>query len=129
MVEEELISPALSYGYTISAAAAYNSLAGESDTPRAVLERVLDYLDRVSKEGLPYEDFLRGKRVMYAEFVKAFDSTDSIANNLFAFFCEDSDLLAYANHLEAVTYEEVCALFSRVFRREAATLSVILPLQ
>ncbi|MBR2353766.1 MAG: insulinase family protein, partial [Clostridia bacterium] len=93
MVEEEMISPALSYGYTISASAAYNSLAGEADDPQAVLARVLDYLERVSKEGLSKEDFLRGKRVMYAEFVKAFDSTDSIANNLFAFFCEDSDLL------------------------------------
>ncbi len=129
MVEEELISPALSYGYTISDSAAYNSLAGESDTPKVVLERVLDYLTKVAKEGLSYEDFLRGKRVMYAEFVKAFDSTDSIANNLFAFFCEDSDLLAYANHLEAVTYEEICELFPLVFRKEAVTLSVVLPLE
>ena len=129
LLEEELISPALSYGYTISASAAYNSLAGESDQPRLVLERVLEYLRTVSETGLSHEDFLRGKRVMYAEFVKAFDSTDSIANNLFAFFCEDSDLLSYAEHLERVSFSEVCSLFSRVFHKDSVTLSVVLPLE
>ena len=129
LVETEQISPALSYGYTISAAAAYNSVAGESDDPRAVLSEILSHLEKLGKKGLSREDFQRGKRVMYAEFVKAFDSTDSIANNLFAFFCEDSDLLSYADHLEAVTYEEVCDLFTRVFRKETVTLSVVRPLE
>ena len=129
LIEKEMISPALSYCYSISKTSAYNSLAGESDHPRAVLEYVTDYLKRVEKEGLSESDFQRGKRVMYAEFVKAFDSTDSIANNLFSFVCEDSELLSYADLLEQVTYEEVCDLFQTAFRPEATALSVVLPLK
>lgn len=128
MIEQEMISPSLSYGYTVSSTAAYNSLAGEANDPKKVLEEVFDYLKSLEGKGLSREDFLRGKRVMYAEFVKAFDSTDSIANNLFAFWCEDSDLLSYAKHLDAVTYEEVCDLFAHAFDPKFATLSVILPL-
>ena len=128
MIEKEMISPFLSYGYTISSSAAYNSLAGEADDPRAVLDEVLSYLKSIEETGLSREDFLRGKRVMYAEFVKAFDSTDSIANNLFAFWCEDSEMLSYAKHLESITYEEVSDLFRRAFDPKATTLSVILPL-
>ncbi len=128
MLEQEMISPSLSYGYTIASSAAYNSLAGESNDPKKVLDEVLRYLKSLEETGLSYEDFLRGKRVMYAEFVKAFDSTDSIANNLFAFWCEDSELLSYAKHLEAVTYEEVSALFAKAFDPRSVTLSVILPL-
>ncbi len=128
LLKKDLISPAMSYGYTMTKTAAYNSIAGESDDPEQVLAEIRSYLSEVAEKGLSYDDFIRGKRVMYAEFVKDFDSTDSIANNLFSFLCEDSDLLTYAEHIEAVTFEEVCSLFPVMFAREATVLSVILPL-
>ena len=128
LIEKDMISPSLSYGYSISESVAYNSLAGEAEDPRAVLEEILTYLRGLNATDLPYEDFLRGKRVMYAEFVKSFDSTDSIANNLFSFICEDSEMLSYTELLEQVTYEEVCDLFRTSFREEAIALSVVSPL-
>lgn len=128
LIERDMISPALSYGYSISESTAYNSLAGEAEDPRAVLEEIFRYLDQTRHCGLSRENFLRGKRVMYAEFVKSFDSTDNIANNLFSFLCEDSELLSYADILEQVTFEEVCSLFETAFRRECCALSVVLPL-
>ena len=128
LLERDMISPALSYGYSISDSVAYNSLAGEADDPKAVLEEIFRQLDEIRKNGLSYEDFLRGKRVMYAEFVKSFDSTDSIANNLFSFICEDSELLSYARILDSVTFEEVVTLFETAFARERCALSVVRPL-
>jgi len=129
LLERDLISPALSYGYTISESSAYNSLAGEADDPKLVLEEIQKHIARIQKTGLSREDFERGKRVMYAEFVKSFDSTDSVANNLFTFICEDSELLSYAEILEEITFGEVCALFEHAFEKEKISLSVILPLQ
>ena len=128
LIEKDMISPSLSYGYSISESVAYNSLAGEAENPRAVLDEIRKHLQGLTAADLSYEDFLRGKRVMYAEFVKSFDSTDSIANNLFSFICEDSEMLSYTEILEQVTYEEVCALFESSFRTEATSLSVISPL-
>ncbi len=129
LLDRDLISPALSYGYTISESSAYNSLAGEADDPKLVLEELQKHIARIQKAGLSREDFERGKRVMYAEFVKSFDSIDSIANNLFSFICEDSELLSYAEILEEISFEEVCALFEHAFEKEKISLSVILPLQ
>jgi predicted Zn-dependent peptidase len=129
LIERDMISPALSYGYTISESCAYNSIAGEADDPRAVLQEIRAYLEKVKDTGLSREDFVRGKRVMYAEFVKSFDSTDSIANNLFSFICEDCDLLSYAELVEEITFEDVCELFTHAFDEEKITLSVILPLK
>ncbi len=123
-----LISPGFSYGYNSSESCAYHSLAGESDHPEEVLRVVRAYLDKKAKEGLSREDFERGRRVMYAEFVKGFDSTESIANTLFNFICEDGELLSYATDLENVTFEEVCRLFSSAFDEKTTTLSVVLPL-
>lgn len=128
LFERNIISPNLSYGYSISANAAYNSVAGEADDPSLVLEEIMKHIEALRSNGLPYEDFVRGKRVMYAEFVKSFDSTDNIANNLLAFFCENSELLSYADILDSVSYEDVCDQFKKCFDRESVTLSVVKPL-
>lgn len=128
LIEQNLISPSLSYGYTMSSAAAYHSIAGESDDPKQVLSRILDYIDQTRKKGLSRDAFDLAMRVMYAEFVKSFDSTESVANNLFSFICEDSDLLSFQDVLESVTFEEVCHLFERAFLPHTVTLSVVRPL-
>ena len=129
LLEEELISPNMSYGYSISQSFAYNSVAGEADDPQKVLEKILEFISTLRKEGLSYEDFLRGKRVMYSEFVKSFDSTDNIANNLLSFVCEDTELLSYADIINSVTFQDVNEAFISAFLPEHITLSVILPLE
>ncbi len=127
LFERELISPSFSYGYTISQTSAYNAIGGEADDPYRVLSEVRDYLDRVKKNGLSQSDFERAKRVMYAEFVKSFDSTDNIANNLLSFICEDSELLSYADILDGITFEEVEALLATSFEEPATALSIVFP--
>ena len=129
LFERDVISPHFSYGYSINKSVAYNSVAGEADDPKLVLEEILRYIERLSSEGLSEEDFLRGKRVMYSEFVKSFDSTDNIANNLLAFFCEDGELLSYAEIIESVTFDDVRALFTESFSADRITLSVVKPLK
>ena len=128
LIEKDMISPGLSYGYSISESTAYNSIAGEAEDPKAVLSEIRQYLLQVSEDGLSMDDFIRGKRVMWAEFVKSFDSTDSIANNLFSFICEDCELLSYADLIEQVTFEAVEALFRSSFAEDAFALSVVFPL-
>lgn len=128
LFERDIISPNLSYGYSITKDAAYNSVAGEADDPSLVLREIGAYIEELRERGLPYDDFLRGKRVMYSEFVKSFDSTDNIANNLLAFFCEGAELLSYADIIESVSFEDVCEQFKKCFTPESVTLSVVKPL-
>ena len=128
LFERSVISPATSYGYTISESFAYNSFAGEADDPTLVLKELTDYLEKTRKCGLNRQDFERAKRVMYAESVRLFDSTESIANTLFSFLCEDAETFEYIDILEGVSFEDVCAAFLDAFSPEAVTLSVIKPL-
>lgn len=129
LFERDMISPHLSYGYTISPTSAYNSIAGEAEDPNLVLDEILKYIDILKEKGLSYEDFIRGKRVMYAEFVKSFDSTDNIANDLMSMTFDGAELLSYADTVESVTFDDVKALFENAFDKEKITLSVILPLE
>lgn len=128
LFERDIISPHLSYGYTISPTSAYNSIAGEAEDPKTVLEEILKYIEDLKKKGLSHEDFLRGKRVMYAEFVKSFDSTDNIANNLMSLTFDGAELLSYADTVNSITFDDVNALFESAFDKEKITLSVIMPL-
>ncbi len=124
----ELITPSFSYGYTISESSAYNSFAGESDDPSAVLGEIKRYIREVSEKGLDRSDFERAKRVMYAEYVKSFDSTESIANTLFSFVCEDTELFEYNDIMSTVSFDYVRALFDSAFSDGCFTLSEVLPL-
>ena len=127
LFERNMISPAFSYGYTISKDFAYNSVAGEADDPRAVLSEITEHINKLRKSGLDRREFERAKRVMYAESVKTFDSTESVANSLFAFVCEDAEMLEFTDILADVTFEDVSRAFESSFDERTLTLSVILP--
>lgn len=129
LFERNLISPNLSYGYTVSESSAYNSIAGDADDPKLVLNEILKHIAHLRESGLSHSDFVRGKRVMYSEFVKSFDSTESIANNLLSFICEDTELLSYANIIDSISFEYVNELFESAFDEEKITLSIVYPLE
>jgi predicted Zn-dependent peptidase len=128
LYDNDLVNPNMSYGYAINESAAYNCVAGEADDPQAVLECIMDHIEKLKRDGLSYEDFLRGKRVMYSEFVKSFDSTDNIANNLLAFFCEGAELLSYADIIDSVSFDDVCSALHTCFNKESITLCIVKPL-
>ncbi len=128
LIEKDMISPAFSYGYTICDSFAYNGISGESDDPQGVLDEILAHIDELRKNGLSYADFLRSKRVMYAEAVKSYDSVDSIANNLFGFVCDGFELLSDTDIIDSITFEEIGKLFEHAFDRRSITLSSVIPL-
>ena len=128
LIENDVISPAFSYGYTIGEDFAYNTVSGEADDPRAVLDEILDHIEKLRKSGLNYDDFLRSKRVMYAEAVKSYDSVENIANNLFSFVCDGFDLLADTDIIDGISFEEISDTFKNAFNKESITLSTVMPL-
>jgi len=129
LFEDGLISPDMSYCYTINRSFAFNSIAGEADDPEAVFSKIKAYINDTLTTGLSYEDFERGKRVMYAEFIKEFDSTESIANNLISFIFDSSEILGYAEVISNIDFEYVSSLFSKAFKDEFFTMSVVYPIE
>ena len=127
LFESAMISPEMSYCYTINESFAFNSIAGEADDPDAVLEKIHEHLKKTAEEGLSRSDFERGKRVMYAEFVKEFDSTEGIANNLFSFVFDGAEILNYAEIINGITFEDVSSLFDTAFKDEFFTISIVYP--
>lgn len=127
LFESGMISPGLSYGYSMSDDFSFDSLAGEADDPEAVLSELLAYLQQVRERGLDRAAFLRCRRVMCAEYIKDFDSTEEIANDLLGYVFDGGEMFTYGELLREVCFEDTERLLREVFRADRVCMSVVLP--
>ena len=124
-----LLSPEISFGYAQTRDVGFLRLSGESDEPETVQKEIFAYLEEVRKTGLSREDFEHCRRIEFAEYIKSFDSTEEIAENLVDNFFDGADLFSLGEVIQSITFEEVTALFEEFFDPARATLSVVLPNQ
>ncbi len=128
LFEQGIITPGFAYGYSSTETFAFTCLSGESDEPQRVLKLLKDYLARVCAEGLDREDFERCRRAMYADELRAYDSTEEIASRLLAFVFDGTQMFSCPDVLQSITKEELEALLPSLFEDGLFSLSVITPL-
>ena len=128
MFEKNIISPGLASGYTITDTYAHFTLEGESDDPERFLDELKAYIGRVSEQGINREDFERTKKVLFAEQVKGFDSTEGIGDAIFSCDYDNIGVFDYFEILNSVTYQDVQNAFNKFFAHPSITLSVVEPL-
>ena len=137
LFESGIVSPGTSYGFLVgnsprlpsSYAYGYFDLSGECDDPDAVMDAFSSYVESIRRVGLSREDFERAKRVIYADFVAAFDTTEDVASLLGSYTQDGLCAYDFFDALESITLSEAETLFDRVFRPEQYTLSAVLPME
>ena len=127
LFESDMISPELSYGYSISERYAFVNIGGEANEPMEVLARIRKYIAEKQKQGLSYDEFERCKRVILSEYIKDFDSTEEIANNMIDFIFDGGDIFDCFEELQKVTFESVEHLLQTAFDEEFFSISIIRP--
>lgn len=128
LFEEGILTPTFSFGYSGTDTFAFNCISGECDDPSEVLFRLWEHLEKVKREGISEESFERCRRVLYADEIRAYDSTEEIAENLLSFAFDGAELFDYPAFLQDVTLKEVEDLLAQFFREDMTVLSVIEPL-
>ena len=129
LLDSGMISPEFSFGYTLTRDFGFLRISGEADEPRAVRDAILAYLAELSEKGLSREDFEHCRRIQLAEYIKGFDSTEEIADNLVAYLFDGAEIFSFADVIRDVTFEEVCSLFDSFFNPGCFTLSEVRPRQ
>lgn len=129
LFESGIITPSFAYGYSSTDRFAFTCISGESDEPKRVLTLLREYLQRVKQEGLDGDDFERCKRVMYADELRAYDSTEEIASRLLSFAFDGAELFSCPEVIQSIKKEELEALLPTLFCDRYTSLSVINPLQ
>ena len=135
LFESGTVSPGTSYGFLVgdsahlppSFAYGYFDLSGECDHPDAVFAAFLEYVGRIRANGLSKADFERAKRVVYADFVATFDTTEDVASLLGSYAVDGLCAYDFFEVMDSITLEDVTDLFDRAFRDGQYTLSVVLP--
>lgn len=104
-------------------------LSGESNDPKAVYDRFVDYVKTIRGIGIDQEEFVRCKRIMYSSFVRSFDSTDEIANNFLSYVFDGGDMLDYSDVVASLDIGFTNDLFCKIFKDNHYNLTTVLPLE
>ncbi len=133
LFESGIVTPGVSYGSSLGEGYGYFSLAGECDDPDMVYAAFEAYIARLHESGLDRREFDRARRILYADYVTGFDSTEDVAASLGGYALDSLragghiglyDFLAVA---EQLTFEEISRLFRAAFCENQYTLTAILP--
>jgi len=127
LYDEGLVSKSMSYSFDVLNSCAYLMISAESENPKELFERTKSLLQNISENLPAEEDFLRIKRVMYANHIRSFDSTESIAFALTDSFISGCELFSAGEIIASITYEEFIHFASTFFVGKEFSLSVIYP--
>lgn len=112
---------------TIREDVAFLEIAGAANDPDAVYKAVKDEIDRRYTVGFLDDEFTRAKKVLYADIVCAYDSTDDIANSCVTFFFEGDNMLDYPNMVASVDKDYAFDCFKKYLSNEKSCISIISP--
>lgn len=127
MYESGLIDPGFGVSYSLVRELSMLCLGGDSENPQAVLDAVLEEAQRVVKEGMDEELFLRLKRSAVGRRIRGLDSFEGLCYRLALSDFDGYDYFTFPALYESITAEDVRQLIAREITPEQAVLSVILP--
>lgn len=128
MYEKGILNSQFSCEYDSASSFAYNYYSGETDDPDAFLAILKDYIHAAKKKPIDADAFLRAKRVVYSDFVRMFDSTEEIANELVSYAFLDMPLFENIGIFESIDKAYVEELLAKCFEDEYFAISIVSPI-
>lgn len=105
------------------------SVAGESDNPKLVKEKLLDTIERYRKNGFCEDEFNRIKKAYFGSFIRKFNNVESIGNILCKGFLNNIDITDFPEVYSTITPESLYQVLSEVFTADNCVLSVVNPIK
>ena len=130
LLNERLITPGFSFGYSSGGGCAMNYFSGNSDDPDKVYSEIIKKAEAAESGELDESDFVRCKRSSLAGFFKSFDSSAEIADDVvLSAAISGVDPFAMPRMIESLTFEEIKTFAADIFgNKNNRTVSVVLPL-
>ena len=127
LYEEGLIDSSFGGGFETIDGCAMLLCSGDSEDARAVREAILAQAEKLTREGLPEEDYLRMKRSALGRRIRGLDSFYATCFRICAYHFSDFDYFRFPEIYRQITAEEIIAFLARVVRRERCCLSIMEP--
>ena len=127
LYEEGLIDSSFGGGFETIDGCAMLLCSGDSEDARAIREAILAQAEKLTREGLPEEDYLRMKRSALGRRIRGLDSFDATCFRICAYHFSDFDYFRFPEVYRQITAEEIIAFLARVVKRERCCLSIMEP--
>ncbi len=129
LYEQGLIDTSFGGGFETVDGMSMLTAFGDSEDPEAVRDAILEEAERIVREGILQEDFLRMKRSALGRRIRDLDSLDSVAFRVCAYYFSGFDYFCFPAVYRAVEAENICEFLRRVVTVPRCSLSVIFPLE
>lgn len=107
------------YGHSI--------LAGESKSPKEVMDKIMVHVKTLRQNGLNEEDFHRTRKKLIGYHLMDFNSLEYIANTFTSYYFNNISLFQYLTVLENINLTDVEERFLKHFTEDNWTLSIVSP--
>ncbi len=129
LYEQGLIDSSFGGGFETIDGCAMLLCSGDSRNAEAVREAVLLQGEKLAKEGIPQERFLRMKRSALGRRIRSLDSFDATCFRTCAYHFTDFDYFRFPEVYHRIQEREIREFLNRVVRPERCCLSMIQPLK
>ena len=127
LYESGLISDKFGGSYLQERTVAFSEISAYCNEPQELKQEVCAEIEKRQKEYFTREEFETAKRVVYANNLFNFDSTDDIASTFMTFWQSEGDYLTYSAILSDISYDEAWQIFCRTVRTDRCAMSVVYP--
>lgn len=122
-----LVDHSFGAGYYGEETFGLSQLSGETDDPQRLEEEIRRATDEVRRSGVPEADCERLRRSRLGEFLREFNSPESLGHALAALYFNGVDVFAYREVLEELTAEAVSARLAEHLDPERCSVAMVLP--
>ena len=128
LYEEGLIDSSFGGGFECLDGGSMLLCGGDSDEPEQVVEAILAEAERIAREGINEEDFLRMKRSALGRRIRELDSFDSTCFRLCAYYLSDVDYFCFPEVYRQVCREEVEQFLEELVRSTRGAGAILYPI-
>ena len=129
LYEDGIIDSSFGGGFETIDGCAMLLCSGDSEAPETLRDALLEEAERIVREGVSEEDFLRMKRSALGRRIRELDSFDSICFRTIAYQMTLYDYFRFPEVYARLQKEEIQDFLRQTVRRDNCCLSVINPVE
>ncbi len=127
LYSEGIISAEMGFDYECTRNYGHLIIQGQTIDPTVVVNSFKNELEKLKKEGLNEEDFMRTKKSIYGSYIKIFNNVQEISTMFLADYFKDVNSLDYLEEYKTVTKEYTEELIKNMFNEDKMVISTVLP--
>ena len=104
---------------------AHVAISGASKNPDKILEKLLEQINKMKKEGIKEEDFNRIRNMLYGNAVKEFNSVSDIARMFVTDYFKGINSFEYIEQIGSINIQYAEQVLKEIFNENKMVLSVV----